>query len=462
MGKWRRLRAGDFRTARLLSATLLFAALPVITQAQISLSTAVDLAEKNSPAVHAGQAVVRHAMAGVSEARDAYIPNFVFGANPGYVYGYPLGYPSLFDATAQSILFSFSQPDYIRSAREGVKSAMLSLKNTEEQVALDVALDYIQLNHDQAEIAALDEEKSYADSLVQIEEDRVQAGVDPHMSELQAELTAAQVDEKRIHLANDADDMQEKIGHLTGLPATGLTTASASIPAAATLPAPINDEQTIENNPGVASARANAKAKLYASWGDDRQNFRPLITFGGQYSLFEKFANYLQYYPNGLQYNNAAVGVVVTFPLFDATRRAKARESAADAEKAAADADAARNVMSEQTSAMRHTLRELGAQQRVAQLESELSQEQLKTVETQFTNGTGSPNAAPVTPKEEQQAHIAERERYEDMLDANFSLEKVQLNLLRATGQLDSWLRSAESGPQTAPTTNVSSSIHEP
>lgn len=434
-----------------------------MARAQISLSTAVDLAVKHSPAVRSAEATVRKAMGSVSEARDAYIPNFVFGANPGYVYGYPLGYPSLFEANSQSVLFSFSQPDYIRSAHEGVKSATLALKNTEQQVALDVALDYVQLNHDLSEVAALDEEKGYADSLVQIEGDRVRAGVDPQMNELQAELTSAQIDAKRIHLENDADDMRQKIGDLTGLPAQGMTTESSSVPT-------VDDgtllggsgQQAVEDNPGVASAYANAKSKLYMAWGDDRQNLRPLITFGAQYSLFEKFANYTQYFPNGLQYNNAAIGVVVTLPFFDATRRAKARESAADAEKAEADADASKNVLSEETSAMRRALRELAAQQRVNELQSELAQAQLQTVETQFAHGTGSPNAAPVTPKEEQQAHIDEREKYEDVLDANFSLMKVQLNLLRATGGLDAWLRSAVNGPPSAPVPAASHSIQEP
>ncbi|HEX3663468.1 MAG TPA: TolC family protein [Acidobacteriaceae bacterium] len=453
----------NIRAARILSAAFFFCLPPVMAAAQISLSTAVDLAEKNSPSVRSAEAGVKRAMGGVTEARDAYIPNFVFGANPGYVYGYPLGYPSLFQANSQSVLFSFSQPDYIRSARAGLKSAMFSLKNTEQQVALDVALDYVQLNHDLAEIAALDEEKGYADSLVQVEGDRVRAGVDPQVSELQAELTSAQVDEKRIHLENDADDMRQKIGDLTGLPAEGLTTKSASVPPVnAAVFASGSDPQSAEDNPGVAAAYANAKSKLYNAWGDERQNLRPLITFGAQYSLFEKFANYTQYFPNGLQYNNAAVGVVVTLPFFDATRRARARESAADAEKAAADADSSRDVLSEQTSAMRHTLRELAAQQKVNQLQSELAQTQLQTIETQFASGTGSPNAAPVTPKEEQQAHIEERERYEDVLDANFSLLKVQLNLLRTTGQLDTWLRSAAGGPQSAPATGVSHSIQEP
>lgn len=467
MGKSERMWTGSRGRRQILAAASAFLLLPLGAAAQISLSTAVDLAEKSSTSVRSARASVQRAMGGVSEARDAYIPNFVFGANPGYVYGYPLGYPSLFQATSQSILFSFSQPDYIRSARVGLKSAMFSLKDTEQQVALDVAVDYVQLDHDLRMIAALDEEKGYADSLVQIEGDRVGAGVDPHVSLLQAELTAAQIDEKRIHLANDADDMRQKIGHLTGLPAEGLTTISSSVPAAGSaIPGAGSDPQAVENNPGVAAAYANAKSKLYTAWGDQRQNFRPLISFGAQYALFEKFANYQQYFPSGLQYNNAAIGVQVTLPFFDASRRAKAQESAADADKAAADADAARNVLSEQTSAMRHALRELAAQQKVNHLQSELAQDQLKTVETQFANGTGSANAAPVTPKEEQQAHIEERERYEDLLDANFSLLKVQLNLLRATGQLDSWLRSAANtsplAPAPAPGTAPTHSIQEP
>ncbi|MGB9032341.1 MAG: hypothetical protein WCC27_19605, partial [Acidobacteriaceae bacterium] len=79
----------------------------------------------------------------------------------------------------------------------------------------------------------------------------------------------------------------------------------------------------------------------------------------------------------------------------------------------------------------------------VAQVQSELAQEQLKTIETELTNGTGTPNSPQVSPAEAQKAHIDERERYADVLDTNFSLMKVELNLLRATGQLDAWVRAS-------------------
>lgn len=421
---------------------MLFCLLPCAASAQISLSTAVTMAEKSSPGVRSAVANMQRAAAAVQEAKDAYIPTVLFGASPGYAYGFPLGYPSLFKADSGSLLLSFSQPDYIRSARSAYNAARQNLKDEQQQIALDVALDYLELNHDIEEIAALDEEKSYADSLVSLEQDRVQAGVDPRISELQAELTAAQVDEKRVHLQNDADEMRQKLAHLTGLPADGLTAVSTSIPA---VPA-FNtdpDPQIAQNSPGVKAAYENARSKFYQAWGDEKQNYRPLVTFGAEYSLFEKFANYTQYFPRNFQYNNAAIGAVIQIPFFDATRRARARQSIADAISAQAQADQSRDTLSEQALVARRTILELAAQQRVAQISSQLAQEQLNTVNTELTNGTGSPNAAPISPITAQKAHIDERERYEDLLETNFSLLKVQLSMLRLTGQIVDWVNSS-------------------
>lgn len=433
-------RARCLRPERI--AAVLFLLLPLAATAQISLSSAIDLAEKNSTSVRGAVANVQKATAVLAETRDAYIPTFLVGSSVGYAYGFPLGYPSFFTASSQSLVLSWSQKDYTRAARAGVNSANLNLKDVQQQVALDVAQDYVELDYDLKEIAALEQEIGYAESLVEIEQDRVQAGVDPRMDQLQAELTAAQVDEKRIHLENDANAMRQKLAHLTGLPATGLTTVSASIP-----PAPAADslaqsgENTAFSNPGVSAAYANAKAKLYSAFGDARQNYRPLVSFGAQYALFEKTADYSEYFQK-FQYNNVEFGAQITFPLFDATRRAKGHESAADAVHAQADADAALDILNEQTSTMRDTTRELAAQQRVAQVRSQIAQDQLKTIETELTNGTGTPNA-PIPPTEAQKARIEERERYADVLDGDFSLLKVELNLLRATGQLDTWVRSS-------------------
>ncbi len=284
--------SGKIRTAtrnwrRMKFATALFLLMPLAATAQISLSSAVDLAEKNSTSVHAAIASVQKAAAGLAETKEAYIPNFVLGVSPGYSYGFPLGYPSLFNASSQSLVLSWSQKDYMRAAHNALNAANLNLKDVQQQTALDVALAYVQLDSDLKELEALQQQSGYAETLVQLEQDRVNAGVDPKMTQLDAELTAAQAEQKRIQLENDAEAMREKLAHLTGLPATGLNTISTSIPAAPSA-GTLGNAPAASENAGVSAALANAKSKWFTAFGDDKQNFRPLAVFGAQYALLKR------------------------------------------------------------------------------------------------------------------------------------------------------------------------------
>lgn len=412
--------------------------------AQVSLYTVVDLALRNSTSVRMAQADVMRAAAGLTESKDVYIPNFTLGSSLGYSYGFPLGEPSVFNVSSQSLLFTFSQPDYIRSARAAVRSAEFNLKDAREQVVLDASLDYIQLNKAQQTLAALDQEKQYADKLVSIEEDRVLAGVDSRVELTKAKLTAAQVDLKRIHSQNDADLVRQQLAHLTGLSPTSFNTNSSSIPLAPRLTEDAGSPSMAIQNAGVQAAQANAKSKMYVAFGDSRQILRPQLAFGLDYSLFAKFNNYTQYYtPQSFQYNNLAVGIQIRVPLFDATLKAKERQSVANAVHASAQADQARNAASEQIFQLQKSVTELAAQQRVAQLQAELAQEQLDAITTQLNNGSGSANAPTLTPKDEQQARIQERQRYEDVLDANYAVMRAELSLLRSTGSIEDWAKSA-------------------
>jgi outer membrane protein TolC len=329
----------------------------------------------------------------------------------------------------------------MRAAHTALNAANLNLKDAQQQTELDVALAYVQLDSDLKELEAVQQQASYAENLVQLEQDRVNAGVDARMTELEAELRAAQVNQKRALLENDVEAMRDKLAHLTGLPGTGLNTVSSSIPSAPST-GTMGTASSGSDSAAVSAAYANAKSKWFTAFGDQKQNYRPLAVFGAQYALFEKTPGYTEYYKN-FQYNNVELGVQITFPLFDATRRAKARESTADASHAQAEADAARDVLDEQTVALRGNLRELAAQQRVAQVQSQIAEEQLKTVETQITSGTGVPNSPAVPPTQAQKAHIQERQYYTDLMEANLGLIKVELNLMKLTGQIDAWVRSS-------------------
>jgi outer membrane protein TolC len=414
-------------------------------RAQVSLFTVVDLALRNSTSVRMAQADLMRAAAGLTESKDAYIPNLNFGSSLGYSYGFPLGEPSVFNVSSQSLLFTFSQPDYIRSARAAVRSAEFGLKDAREQVVLDASLDYILLDKTQQTLAALDQEKEYANKLVSIEQDRVLAGVESRMELTRAQLIAAQIDLKRIHLLNDAETVRQQLAHLTGLPAISFTTNSNSIPATTKSElTPEGNRGMVLQNAGVQAAQANAKSKMYVAFGDARQIFRPQLYAGGNYSLFAKFNNYNEFYQH-FQYNNFDIGVQIKVTLFDAALKAKERRSAADAAHAYAQADQIRDIADEQISQLQRSMTELTAQQRVTQLQAELAQEQLDAISTQLNSGSGSPNGIQLTPKDEQQARIQERQRYEDVLDANYAVLRAELNLLRSTGSIETW---AKMGPK--------------
>ncbi|WP_158752064.1 TolC family protein [Acidobacterium sp. S8] len=417
----------------------------VSAEAQVSLYTVVDLALRNSSSVRIAKADVMRAAAGLTETKDAYIPNLVLGSSLGYSYGFPLGEPSVFNVTSQSLLFTFSQPDYIRSARAALQAAEFSLKDSRQQVILDASLDYIQLDKAELMLAALAQEKEYTDKLVNIETDRVLAGVESQMELTKAKLTAARIDLKRIHLQNDAEMVREQLAHLTGLPSSSFVTNASSVPAAPSiLPTRDSHISLSTMNAGVQAAQADAKSKMYVAFGDSRQMLRPQLSVAGDYSLFAKFNNYDQYF-RSFQYNNFGIGIQIRVPLFDATVKAREQRSAADAAHAYAQADQTRDAANEQIFQLQNSLTELAAQQRVTQLQAELAQDQLDVIATQLSNGSGSQSGTPLTPKDEQQAHIEERQRYEDVLDANYSLLRAELNLLRSTGSIEDW---AKSGPK--------------
>src|SRR5437879_186933 len=63
------------------AAAILLAATPA--KAQISFTTAVDLALKNSPRVMAAEAEVAKAQAALEESKDVYIPTLVGGSGLG-------------------------------------------------------------------------------------------------------------------------------------------------------------------------------------------------------------------------------------------------------------------------------------------------------------------------------------------------------------------------------------------
>ena len=429
-------------------ATVIFLLFASATHAQLTLSATVDLSLSHSPRIREAQANVAKAKASVGEAKDVYVPVITAGAGLGQAYGYSFNPPTLFVANAQSLVFNFSQRDYIRASGSGLSAADLSLLDTRQSVVEDAATSFLALQHDQQREATLLEENEIAGRLVQIVQDRLDAGRDNPIDLTQARLTAAN---SRVARLSAADDTNRDRAHLCVLTGVALGTniqAEGDFP---TTPLDFTEQPAfaIPASPAVSAAYASATSKLEQARGDSRYLYRPQVSLVVQYNRYATFtASFKQLQASNragttIGANESVFGVQLEVPFLDRVHQAKAREATAEARRALAVADSAQQAAVEGQLRLRHSLELLRARAEVAQLDQQLARQQLDVLTTELNAASANPNAPVLTPKDEQNSHLVEREKYLAVIDANYQLHHAEISLLRQTGQLQNWIQQA-------------------
>jgi outer membrane protein TolC len=459
------MRSTRCTTLALLSLLPLMAA---SASAQVSLQTAVTLALKNSPKVVAAQADLAKARAAHGEAIDAYIPQVVATAGYGKGTGAPLSVPVIFSISANSLVFSYSQKDYIRSAKASVDAAEHALHAVETEVAEDTTNTYLALDNAAQRKSVFREELGYADKLVEVTGDRITAGVDPKVELPRSHRTSTQIRLASLLVDDEIVANQTHLATLTGLPSVGITTDRSTIPSFAP-PAPAPDSDTVADSEGIKAAFATADAKRYAAFGDHRYLLRPQVSLGSNYSRVDAgLSSYASYYPRFAgtpdspnSNNSLSFGLQINLPLLDMTHRSKARQSAADAARAMADAQQQRGVYREGRAKLQNATAELTLRAQLARDDREIAEDQLETLKLQSAQ-SANPNGPQVTPKDELNAQLQERQKYIDVLNADLQLEQTEVNLLRQTEGLGAWVLGSAGTRTLTPTVTPLTPVNPP
>ena len=451
-GKARASASAAFTATLLLTATA--------AHAQLSLPSAVDLALRNNPRVKVAQADLARARAQLSQTVDVYIPTVNAGAGLGQAYGFSPYPPTLFTFNGGSLVYSSAQKYYIRSAHAGVDAAQHSLDEADQAVSEDTAEAFLAVQHDQQRTAVLNQQSGFAGTLTTIVQARFDAGQASAIDLTQARLTAANL---RLALLHEQDTLAADRDHLARL--IGMSESSLTIDNAFPASPPFDPAAPPESefsSPAVAAAYSTALARQEQAKGDASYRFHPQLNLVVQYNRYatftESFATLKNSYPN-LSANEYVLGVQINLPLYDREREAKARETAANASHDLHEAENAKLNTLDAQAKLRHSLPEIQARADVASLQQQLAQQQLEVVQVQLQ--AGNPNGPQMTPADEQNARISERDKYLAVLDADFQLHTTEVQLLRLTGRLTPWLRSAmrtppatTSGPQLPPAPN--------
>jgi outer membrane protein TolC len=442
------------RTKTLLLGALLLAPISVCADS-ISLKRAVELAVKHATAADIAAADEQKAAAGYRELHDNYIPQVVTGAGIGPPsYGFPLGFagvaPSLFNVNLQSAVLDPSLRELLRAAKADSAVASLRSKDQRNQTIQDTVLSYAELAKWEERLAHLQQTQADAEKMEAAVAERVKEGVDSEVENKKARLSVARVRLRISEAQGAADVLREHLSKLTGLPSAGFHTEPDSFPA---LPAPTTDDETPDqaaaSSPAVSAALEHARAQYLRAQGEHKALW-PSFGFGAQYALLSRFNNYQNYYipekpcatnlgtqtplceTGSFHQNNTSLGVSIRFPIFNAAQRARAEEADADALKARKQAEAAKDQASEETLRLERSVSQMQAGRDVAELEYEIAGKNLEATQTRVDAGTA-------TLHDLDDARTQVSEHFIALQDVTFELERSQVELLRANGDLEKW-----------------------
>ena len=400
----------------------------------VPFKRAIELAIRNSTAMSSASADVSRLQSLYQESRDAYIPQVYFGSGLAYSFGFPLGEPSIFKVSSTSLLLNYAQREFIKAARSDMRAATASKEDKKNQVILETALSYSELDKNQASINILRQQEDAAHKFETIEQQRIQAGVDPAIELTRAKLNTARIRLKIAELLAAADTLRLRLSQLTGLPAKDFETIGESIPR---LPEVSQEEdlpaRALAFSPVLKSAQELAAAKLFQARGEHKQLY-PAVDLVGQYARFSKYNNYDQYYKT-FKRNNGAIGVEIRVPFLNKGQRDHSEALYAEAQRARKDADAAKEQVSTETLKLQRTVAQLSAARDVAKLEYQLSQNNTQAMQAKIEAGQA-------TLRDQQQAQLDENDKYSTLLDATYELDKAQMQLLKQTGELEKWALS--------------------
>jgi outer membrane protein TolC len=402
----------------------------------VPFKRAIELAIRNSSTMGTATAEVSRLSALYRESRDQYIPQLYLGSGLAYSFGFPLGEPSIFKVSSTSLLLNQAQREFIRATRADVRAATEIKEDKKNQVILETALAYSELDKNRSSINILRQQETAALKFEQIEQQRIQAGVDPAIEVTRAKLNTARIRLKIAEFNAGSDTLRARLSQLTGLPARELETVTESIPR---LPEVSQDEdlatRAVNFSPAVKSAQEIAWAKLFQARGEHKALY-PAVDLVGQYARFTKYNNYDLYYKQ-FRRNNGAIGVEIRFPFLNKGQRDRSEATYAEALRSRREVDTAKEQVSTETLKLQRSIAQLNAARDVAKLEYQLAQNSTETMQTKV-------DAGQATLRDQQQAQLDENDKYSALLDSTYSLERAQMQLLKQTGDLEQWALSTK------------------
>jgi outer membrane protein TolC len=401
---------------------------------QLSFKRAIELALRNSTASVIADADEKKARAGYVEMKDQFLPQVTLGSGIAYSHGFPLSLegsaPAIINVNSTQYLVNFAGRDFLKAAKTEWGAAQKSTQDKRAQVILDTALTYAELDKYSSSLKIMELQQQAALRAEQVANDRFRAGLDPETEFTKARLNSARVRMAAANARGNADLLRLKLSQLTGLPAENIETVTETIPQLPETAAAVSKQQ-IENHPAVQSANEVAMGRELRAKAEHKLKL-PSVDLAGQYGLLSRYNNYDEFFKK-FERHNLTFGLVIRFPFLNFAQDARAAAADAEALRAKKEAEAAKGQVASETLKLQRTVEQLAAARDVAKYEYQLASSDASAARTRVEAGQA-------TVRDQENARLAEQQKYSAFIDAQFELERAQMTLMRQTGEIEKWV----------------------
>lgn len=399
----------------------------------LTLQEAINLALKQNPEVVMARLDEQHARDAVRIAKDPFTPKVYGGSGDAYTYGYPNSIggsaPAIFEARTNMSLFNRQQSFQLAAAREGVRGAAIDTQSKNEDIAFRTASLFLDARQAARAAKSIGAEVEGLERVAEATRTRVGEGREIPLESKRAALNLARAKQRAEAYAADEEYAESTLAIVLGFPAGDRVVTNDDEIKHTLVP---ESEQAavstaLENSREVHRLESQLQVRTLDLRGYKSARY-PVVDLVAQYSLLSKY-DYQQFF-NKFQRNNAQLGVSITVPLLvGGGAKGYVGEAEVDIEKMRAQMNETRNRISVDTSKTYNDVKRAESGMEVARLDLDVAREQVTVFLAQLQEGR-------VTRSTVDEARLTEQDKWIAYYEAQNTVEKARLSLLRQTGTI--------------------------
>ena len=400
----------------------------------LTMRQAVELALKQNPDILMARLDEQKAAEAVREARDPFTPRLVAGSGLAYSSGFPMSIegsaPSIVQAQAIQSLYNRPLSYQVAAAREKARGATIDTAARRDEVVHRVASMHIAAQRAGRISDLVRQQVSSYQKIADAVRARVDEGRELPVEARASELRVALSNQRLRALEAEREHVEKSLAVALGFEPGDSVRAVEEENAVLELPkteaAAI--EEALANSKEVKKLESAIQAKQLQGQGA-RSSRLPQIDLVAQYALMARFNNYEEFFRK-FQRHNGQIGMSFQLPLFTGAA-AKSQAAQADLEvmRLRIQINAARDRIALDAGKAFQDLRVAESARDVARLDLDVTRERLGVALAQFEEGRAAL-------RQVEEMRSAEMEKWLGFYDAQQTVERARLEILRTTGTI--------------------------